>query len=213
MAKDDIPVFRAAQRGQVVRSDDWNAIQRELRNSVRGHRHTRKADDPSDDAAEIDVATQIATDEIADGAVTGAKIATDTIDTANLTPSLRAALGGGGDDAAKLASGVSKVSSVRPVKIEHGLGKVPVAVVVAVSQDRPFGLEGVFDVYGFNSGVNVAAATPAEPDGTFFLVVAGTDQRLSINVRWVAFALPESRPPVRLSGRAQRAAAAKEQKQ
>ena len=41
MAIQDIPVFREARRGQVLRSDDWNGMQRELRQGIRGHRHTR----------------------------------------------------------------------------------------------------------------------------------------------------------------------------
>ena len=54
MAKEDIPVFREAQRGQVVRSADWNTIQRELRNSIRTHQHTLVADRPVDDSTEED---------------------------------------------------------------------------------------------------------------------------------------------------------------
>ena len=67
MAIQDIPVFREAQPGQVVRSDDWNEMQQELRNSIRTHRHTgRSADTVTDE----DNAPQITAEEIAGEAVT-----------------------------------------------------------------------------------------------------------------------------------------------
>lgn len=75
MAIQDIPVFREAQPGQVVRSADWNEMQQELRNSIRTHQHTRVAGEPVDDSVAEDNALQIAADEIADEAVSLAKLA------------------------------------------------------------------------------------------------------------------------------------------
>jgi hypothetical protein len=72
MALDDIPLFRPAKAGQIVRSDDWNEIQRLLRNAVRQHRHTGA--NAGNDAAATDDAGQLGTSEIADGAITALKL-------------------------------------------------------------------------------------------------------------------------------------------
>lgn len=79
MAITDIPEFVEASPGDLIRSSDWNNVQRQVRNSLRAHKHTRVAGAPANDATTQDHALQITTDEIANGAVTGAKIATDTI--------------------------------------------------------------------------------------------------------------------------------------
>ena len=86
MAITDIPEFVEASPGDLIRSSDWNNVQRQVRNSIRAHQHTRVAGAPANDAAAQDNALQINTDEIANGAVTGAKIATDTITVNNLAP-------------------------------------------------------------------------------------------------------------------------------
>jgi|GEM_PF-6340875 len=86
MAITDIPEFVEASPGDLIRSSDWNSVQRQVRNSIRAHQHTRVAGAPANDAAAQDTALQINTDEIADGAVTGAKIATDTITVDKLAP-------------------------------------------------------------------------------------------------------------------------------
>ncbi len=103
MSTDQIPLYVEAQPGQVVRSQDWNAMQRSARNSIRTHRHNRTA---TDDAAIDDNALQIRTDEIADGAVTeakladnavtSAKIADGTIQMVDLAPALQTAIGSAG---------------------------------------------------------------------------------------------------------------------
>jgi hypothetical protein len=86
MAITDIPEFVEASPGDLIRSSDWNSVQRQVRNSIRAHQHTRVAGAPANDAAAQDNALQINTDEIADGAVTGAKIATDTITVDKIAP-------------------------------------------------------------------------------------------------------------------------------
>jgi hypothetical protein len=86
MAITDIPEFVEAAPGDLIRSSDWNNVQRQVRHSIRAHQHTRVAGAPANDAAAQDTALQITTDEIANGAVTGAKIATDTITVNNLAP-------------------------------------------------------------------------------------------------------------------------------
>ena len=86
MAITDIPEFVEASPGDLIRSSDWNSVQRQVRNSIRAHQHTRVAGAPVNDAAAQDTALQINTDEIANGAVTGAKIATDTITVDKLAP-------------------------------------------------------------------------------------------------------------------------------
>jgi hypothetical protein len=86
MAITDIPEFVEASPGDLIRSSDWNSVQRQVRNSIRAHQHTRVAGAPVNDTAAQDNALQINTDEIANGAVTGAKIATDTITVDKLAP-------------------------------------------------------------------------------------------------------------------------------
>jgi len=86
MAITDIPEFVEASPGDLIRSSDWNSVQQQVRNSIRAHQHTRVAGAPANDAAAQDNALQITTAEIADGAVTGAKIATDTITVDKLAP-------------------------------------------------------------------------------------------------------------------------------
>jgi len=82
----DIPEYVEASPGDLIRSSDWNNVQRQARNSIREHRHTRVAGATANDAATQDNALQITTDEIANGAVTGAKIATDTITVDKIAP-------------------------------------------------------------------------------------------------------------------------------
>ena len=43
MAITDIPEFVEVGPGDLIRADDWNNIQRQIRNSVRNHRHSRLA--------------------------------------------------------------------------------------------------------------------------------------------------------------------------
>lgn len=86
MAITDIPEYVEASPGDLIRSSDWNNVQRQTRNSVRTHQHTRVSGAPPNDTAAQDNAQQINTDEIANGAVTGAKIATDTVTVNNLAP-------------------------------------------------------------------------------------------------------------------------------
>jgi hypothetical protein len=179
MAKSDIPVFREARRGQILRSDDWNAVQRELRSSIRSHRHTSLE---KDDAGPEDLALQITTDEIADGAVTAAKLGPDVV------------LGDGGGivDRSRLAAaqlvdqapttGVVDVPAGAKTRVEHGLGSVPVGIVIGVQQ-KVTSLRGEFDVYG--TAAKVVAAVPRKPDGTFTLV--STDDA-EVSVRWWAVA-------------------------
>ncbi|HEU0295572.1 MAG TPA: hypothetical protein VFR47_22725 [Anaerolineales bacterium] len=82
----DIPEYVEASPGDLIRSSDWNNVQRQTRNSLRMHKHTRLASAPVDDTVTQDNALQLTTVEIADGAVTGAKIAADTITSNNIAP-------------------------------------------------------------------------------------------------------------------------------
>ena len=190
MAIGDIPVFREARRGQVVRSDDWNGVQRELRNGIRTHRHTRVAGASVDDGATEDLAVQITTAEIADGAVTAAKLSADALDSlvsvGKLGVDARASLVGPGPGASRQAA--TNVVSLAPQareRIEHGLGRVPVAIALGIHQAVPE-LNGDFELYGaLPEEGRVFAAAPLEPDGTFVLV---SSARGTVAVRWWAFA-------------------------
>jgi hypothetical protein len=79
MATTDIPEYIEFAPGDPIRSADWNTIQRQARNTVRAHRHTRLASAPPNDASPDDVALQVGTDEIADLAVTTAKLANTAV--------------------------------------------------------------------------------------------------------------------------------------
>ena len=193
MAKEDIPVFREAQRGQVVRSTDWNTIQRELRHSIRTHKHTQIEGAPADDATELDDALQITTDEIADaalatrhlqnGAVTGPKIAAGAVSVAKLGADVHGLL----DGAAQVRTSIVTVAAGRSERIEHTLGAVSVAIVLGIVRqlEEP---AGKFEIYGFDPGQaqeTVFAAAPAEPDGTFMVI---SRSARDLDVRWWAFA-------------------------
>jgi hypothetical protein len=173
MAKEDIPVFREAQRGQAVRSADWNTIQRELRHSIRTHKHSQVVGEPLDDATDRDNALQITTEEIATGAVGVAK----------LNPDVRGRL----DGAAQVRTGVVTVGGGGIEQIEHTLGAVPVAIMLGIMRE----LEeptGKFEIYGLDPGQDgeaIFAAAPAEPDGTFFVI---SRSARALDVRWWAFA-------------------------
>jgi hypothetical protein len=74
MALSDIPEYQRVSSGDLIRAEQWNTMQRQARNSLRIHRHTRTATSAPDDSNPNDVAPQITTNEIADGAVTAVKL-------------------------------------------------------------------------------------------------------------------------------------------
>lgn len=84
MAISDIPEFIEVAPGDLIRADNWNSIQRQIRNGLRLHHHTRAPGAPVNDAAVVDEATQIQTNEIADGAITAGKLAPGSIAGASL---------------------------------------------------------------------------------------------------------------------------------
>lgn len=169
MAIDDIPTFRPARAGQVVRSEDWNGMQRALRNAVRTHRHTRPPGQAGDDASEQDVAEQVSTPEIADAAVTLAKLDDD----------LRSRLG-------SVATGVAELNAGERQEIKHGLGERPVGVLLGPVSESLSGLQGSFEVYGA-AGSQVLAAVPTEPSGSFFLI---SQSEGAVRLRWWALGGP-----------------------
>lgn len=84
MAINDIPEFVEVAPGDLIRAENWNSVQKQMRDSLRRHRHTRAANQQPNDAALSDDAAQISTGEIADGAVTLSKLAAGTL--TNVTP-------------------------------------------------------------------------------------------------------------------------------
>jgi hypothetical protein len=84
MAISDIPEYIEAAPGDLIRAEHWNGIQRQVRNGLRTHRHTRAAGAVVNDAAATDEAPQISTAEIADGAITAAKLGAGAITTTAL---------------------------------------------------------------------------------------------------------------------------------
>ncbi len=85
MAISDIPEYIEVAPGDLVRAEQWNGVQRQVRNGLRTHRHVRVAGTPPNDTAVVDEAQQLDTSEIADGAVTAAKLAPGAI-SANAIP-------------------------------------------------------------------------------------------------------------------------------
>ena len=81
MAISDIPEYIEVAPGDLIRAEQWNGMQRQTRNGLRTHRHTRVAGTVVNDAASTDEALQISTAEIADAAVTAAKLAPGAIST------------------------------------------------------------------------------------------------------------------------------------
>jgi hypothetical protein len=79
MAISDIPEYVEVAAGDPIRADHWNNVQRQTRNGLRTHRHTHVVAAPRNDAATTDEADQITTAEIADGAVTAAKLASGAV--------------------------------------------------------------------------------------------------------------------------------------
>jgi len=113
----DIPEYIQAAPGDLIRAEHWNGIQRQVRNGLRTHRHTRAPGAPANDAASADEAVQITTGEIADGAVTAAKLAPGAIST-NALPDgavTTAKLADGAVTSAKLGN-----SSVTAALIQNG---------------------------------------------------------------------------------------------
>jgi len=71
MAIRDIPEFIEVGPGDLIRAEDWNGVQQQMRESLRTHHHSR----------------QIDTDGIADGAITASKMAPGSVTQANIAAS------------------------------------------------------------------------------------------------------------------------------
>lgn len=84
MAINDIPEFVEVAPGDLIRAENWNNMQQQMRDSLRRHRHTRPPNQNPNDAGASDDAAQITTAEIADGAVSAVKLAPGTL--SNVTP-------------------------------------------------------------------------------------------------------------------------------
>lgn len=84
MAISDIPEFIEVVPGDLIKSSAWNEVQRQVRNSIRTHRHTRAGSTAADDTTSVDSALQIGASEIASNAVITAKLANDAVTTDKL---------------------------------------------------------------------------------------------------------------------------------
>jgi hypothetical protein len=79
MAISDIPEFIEAGPGDLIRAEDWNGVQQQMRESLRTHHHSRPIGTPPTDSGTSDDAEQINTDGIADGAITASKLAPNSV--------------------------------------------------------------------------------------------------------------------------------------
>jgi hypothetical protein len=84
MAIQDIPEFVEFGPGDLIRAEDWNAVQQQMRESLRTHHHNRPLGTPPDDSGVSDDAEQINTDGIADGAITASKLAPNSVSQTNV---------------------------------------------------------------------------------------------------------------------------------
>jgi hypothetical protein len=84
MAISDIPEYVEVTPGDLIRAENWNGMQQQMRDSLRRHQHTRPPNAPVDDTALSDTAEQIGADELADGAVTESKLADNSVTTNKL---------------------------------------------------------------------------------------------------------------------------------
>jgi len=87
MAIRDIPEFIEVGPGDLIRAEDWNGVQQQMRESLRTHHHSRPIGTPPDDSGMSDDAEQIDTDGIADGAITASKMAPGSVTQANIAAS------------------------------------------------------------------------------------------------------------------------------
>ena len=79
MAIRDIPEFIEVGPGDLIRAEDWNGVQQQMRESLRTHHHSRPIGTPPDDSGMSDDAEQIDSSGIADGAITASKLAPGSV--------------------------------------------------------------------------------------------------------------------------------------
>src|SRR5882724_4753493 len=126
MAITDIPAFVRAQAGDLIRSQDWNGLQQQIRSSLRTHQHSHVAGTTVTDSAAVDEAQQIDTNEIANGAVTAAKMAAASVGNAALAASAVATANivDGAVTTAKIGNNSITVAKLSFNKIANGSGTI-----------------------------------------------------------------------------------------
>lgn len=86
MAIQDIPEFVEVGPGDLIRAEDWNGMQQQMRESLRTHHHSRPIGTAPNDAGMSDDAEQISTTGIADGAITASKLAPGSVSASSIAP-------------------------------------------------------------------------------------------------------------------------------
>lgn len=144
MAISDIPEFVEVAPGDLIRAENWNNMQQQMRDSLRRHQHTRAPNAPVNDTAATDEADQIGTSEIADGAVTAAKLATGAISTAVIPDGAvtTSKLADHAVTTAKVADNAINTSQISPNAVTST--RIAFSTVASSSTDVPSG--GTVDV-------------------------------------------------------------------
>ena len=84
MAISDIPEYVEVQPGDLISAGSWNQVQQLGRNSLRLHHHTRPIGTPPNDSDNTDIASQIAGNEISNGAITAAHLSAGCVTAASI---------------------------------------------------------------------------------------------------------------------------------
>jgi hypothetical protein len=157
MAINDIPEFVEVAPGDLIRAENWNSVQQQMRDSLRRHQHTRAPNVPVNDTAATDEADQISTNEIADGAVTGAKLAPGAITAANIPDGAitQTKLADGAVVAAKIADNTITTTKIGPSAVTSSRLAFADVAPHAGSVDVPPGVMDILVKSGGKGGQTV----------------------------------------------------------
>lgn len=135
MAISDIPEFAEVAPGDLIRAESWNSVQRQMRDSLRRHKHTRAPGSQPNDPGASDDAAQISSAELADNAVTTPKLADNAVTSAELADGAvtNPKIGANAVTTSKLADGAVNADKLQFVTVKNGSNSIaPNGTVEAV---------------------------------------------------------------------------------